>query len=338
MEREVKKRTEKFSHWVETIGRRFGRVIVSMVWWFDDIRVRRHFRRVERQLRAREVQTWPTPLRLARHRNLDRLHRYWRQSRFPRNDGRPRSPAWRAPCFIDQDKRVCAVAHLVIESGHAETSARIAQDANYAYVDEMESAELAAWARTSGFSRAELALIQPAYTCPEQCIEILRTMVASEVAANVVRVSVGGLLGITISSLNIISIAGRRWRLLLGGSIIGLGLGAGFVFLMVFLLRLWMQYFFGGLPCAQAPFGSCSMMMSTNLNLDDVMSPLVAQTRVSAVLGVIFGLSSLSCLLVSLRHIGNGSIVRAIKYFWSSVGQAFDIMKNVIHSKLQTPR
>jgi hypothetical protein len=134
-------------------------MIILIVWQLDDIRVRRHFRRVERQLRAREVHTQPTLLRLARHRNLDRLRRYWRQSRFPRNYGRPRARAWRAPCFIDQNKRVCAVAYLVIESGHVETAARTAQDANYAYVDEIESAELTVWARTSGFSRAELALI-----------------------------------------------------------------------------------------------------------------------------------------------------------------------------------
>lgn len=338
MKSEVKKRTEKLSHWVGMMGRWLERMIVLMVWWFDDVRVRRHFRRVEQRLRANEVHPQPDPLRLARHRNLDRLHRYWQQSRFPRNYGRPRPPSWRAPCFIDQNKRVCAVAYLVIESGHAETAARIAQDANCAYVDEMESAELAVWARTSGFSRAELALIQPAYTCPEQCLEILRTMVTSEVAANVLRISVGGLMGITIASMNIISIAGRRWRFLLGGSVMGLGLGASFVYLTVFLFRLWMQYFFGGLPCAQAPFGSCSMMMSMNLNLDDVMSPLLAQTRMSAVLGVLFSLSSLSCLLVSLRHIGKGSIVRAMKYFWSFVSRAIDTVKNLIHSKPQIQR
>jgi hypothetical protein len=338
MEREVKKRTEKLNHWVETMGRWLERMIVSIVWRLDDVRVRRHFKRVEQQLRAREVQTWPNPLRLARHRNLDRLRRYWQQSRFPRNDGRPRPPAWRAPCFIDQNKRVCAVAYLVIESGHAETAARIAQDANYAYVDEMESAELAAWARTSGFSRAELALIQPAYTCPEQCLEILRTMVASEVAANIVRIWVWGLMAISTAGLNMISIAGRRWGFLLGGSIMGLGLGAGFVCLTVFLVNLWTQSLFSGLPCAQAPFGSCSMMMSTNLNLDDLMLPLATQTRISAALGVMFSLSSLSCLLVSLRHIGEGSIVRALMYFWSSVRQAIHTIKNVIHSKLQTQR
>jgi hypothetical protein len=163
-------------------------------------------------------------------------------------------------------------------------------------------------------------------------------MVVSEVAANVLRISVGGLLGITIASLNIISIAGRRWRFLLGGSVMGLGLGAGFVFLTVFLFRLWMQYFAGGLPCAQAPFGSCSMMMSMNLNLDDVMSPLLAQTRVSAVLGVMFSLSSLGCLLVSLRHIGKGSIVGAMPYFWSAARQAIDTVRNLIHSRLQTQR
>lgn len=338
MKSEVKKQTEKLNHWVETMGRWLERMIILIVWQLDDIRVRRHFRRVERQLRAREVHTQPTLLRLARHRNLDRLRRYWRQSRFPRNYGRPRARAWRAPCFIDQNKRVCAVAYLVIESGHVETAARTAQDANYAYVDEIESAELTVWARTSGFSRAELALIQPAYICPELCIEILRTMVVSEVAANVLRISVGGLLGITIASLNIISIAGRRWRFLLGGSVMGLGLGAGFVFLTVFLFRLWMQYFAGGLPCAQAPFGSCSMMMSMNLNLDDVMSPLLAQTRVSAVLGVMFSLSSLGCLLVSLRHIGKGSIVGAMPYFWSAARQAIDTVRNLIHSRLQTQR
>jgi len=63
MKSEVKKQTEKLNHWVETMGRWLERMIILIVWQLDDIRVRRHFRRVERQLRAREVHTQPTLLR-----------------------------------------------------------------------------------------------------------------------------------------------------------------------------------------------------------------------------------------------------------------------------------
>jgi hypothetical protein len=126
----------------------------------DDALVQAHLRRVEHWLRPRDVSALPEAARLNRVRCLDHLREYWQRGQFPRNHDRP----GRVPCFIDRDGRACAVAHLMIESGQGEVARRIAQTANNAFVEEMRFPELGAWAAQAGFSREELALIQPDYS------------------------------------------------------------------------------------------------------------------------------------------------------------------------------
>ncbi len=125
----------------------------------DDWRVRQHFKRVERILRSRDVSHLSPELQQARHQHLNRLHAYAERGIFPRNHERPIY----APCFIDRDQRECAVAHLMITSGHADAAHKIATTANYAFVPQMSFPELDDWASETGFSRNELALIQPGY-------------------------------------------------------------------------------------------------------------------------------------------------------------------------------
>lgn len=125
----------------------------------DDWRVRQHFKRVERILRDRDVSHLPPALQQAREQHLNRLHAYAARSIFPRNHERPVY----APCFIDRDGRECAVAHLMMTSGHSDAAHIIASVANYAYVPQMAFAELDDWAAQTGFTSDELALIQPGY-------------------------------------------------------------------------------------------------------------------------------------------------------------------------------
>jgi hypothetical protein len=125
----------------------------------DDWRVRQHFKRVEAILRSRDVSHLPASLQRARGDYLDQLHAYAARGVFPRNH---ECPIY-APCFIDRDGRECAVAHLVMFSGHTELAYNIAAVANYAYVPQMIFPELDEWAAQTGLSREELALIQPGY-------------------------------------------------------------------------------------------------------------------------------------------------------------------------------
>jgi hypothetical protein len=137
---------------------RLGTLLLKL----DDWRVRQHFKRVEGILRARDVSHLPPTLQQAREHYLDRLYAYAVRGVFPRNYERPGY----APCFIDREGRECAVAHLLMFSGHVEVAKNIAAVANYAYVPQMTFPELDDWAAQAGLSREELALIQPGYYLP----------------------------------------------------------------------------------------------------------------------------------------------------------------------------
>jgi hypothetical protein len=75
----------------------------------------------------------------------------------------------RAPCFIDSSGSACAVAYLMLSTGHSDLALRIAQKHRHSTIAEIAadatfSAEFTAWQEQSGLSLAELQLIQPTYT------------------------------------------------------------------------------------------------------------------------------------------------------------------------------
>jgi hypothetical protein len=140
---------------------------------WDVRRLKRHFERVEQHLRMQDVSSQPETLQLRRAQCLNRLHDYWRRGKFPRNYDQPRRYA---PCFVDRDGTVCAVAHLMIEGGQTEMAQQIVHYANYATIPEMTFPELDVWAVQSGLTREELALIQPSYPDPQFLQEISRAM------------------------------------------------------------------------------------------------------------------------------------------------------------------
>jgi hypothetical protein len=84
---------------------------------------------------------------------------YASQGRFPINYYRQE----RIPVFIDEHDTYCAVGYLMGHTGEEAMARRIAAANNYAWVREIEEPGLAAWQQASGFSLAELKLIQGAY-------------------------------------------------------------------------------------------------------------------------------------------------------------------------------
>lgn len=84
---------------------------------------------------------------------------YARQGRFPINYYRQE----RIPVFIDEHDTYCAVGYLMRHTGEEAMARCIAARNNYAWVREIEEPGLAAWQQASGFSLAELKLIQGAY-------------------------------------------------------------------------------------------------------------------------------------------------------------------------------
>lgn len=126
-------------------------------------RIRMHLSHVEHVLRARDVSQLSEAQRQARERHLDTLHAYWVEGRFPRNELRPDDYL---PIFIDEHETACAVGYLMIEDGAGDLAERIHQEENYAYVPDIRTDGVAAWAEAAGFTVDELAMIQPSYCGP----------------------------------------------------------------------------------------------------------------------------------------------------------------------------
>jgi hypothetical protein len=123
-------------------------------------RVRKHLRRVEDMLRRQPASRLSQELRAVRGRHLDALHSYLQQGRFPRNFDHPGK---QVPCFIDRGGHVCAVAHLLIESGHAPLATQVAATTNNALIAEIHASAFDEWVAGSGLPKDELARIQPMY-------------------------------------------------------------------------------------------------------------------------------------------------------------------------------
>lgn len=125
----------------------------------DHWRLKLHFQRVEWLLRQRDVSHLPIDLQTVRTDYLEKLRAYGERGIFPRHHEAMNY----APCFIDQQGRECAVAHLMLHSKQRAFAYQIAERANYAYVPDMHFPELDLWASGTGFTKKELALIQPGY-------------------------------------------------------------------------------------------------------------------------------------------------------------------------------
>jgi hypothetical protein len=200
----------------------------------DDWRVRQHFKRVERKLRARDVSDLSNALQTARARHLDELHRYAVRSVFPRNHEKPGY----APSFIDCGGRECAVAHLVMADGFLATAYKIADFTNFAYVPDIHLCELDEWAGQSGFTTEELALIQPSYVYDPELRQLLPQLFAFafSVIPLTLSVQIASGLGVLFSAVNITRLRHRRGGMV--APVIGLALG---LCLLLFVMNLGRQ-------------------------------------------------------------------------------------------------
>jgi len=134
------------------------------------LRVRTHLAYVEHRLRAVDDSALPAPLRAARRRNLDLLRRYWGAEMFPAGE----NPTGRQPTFIDDDGRRCAVASLVEATAGTAAVERINGRFRNALIAEMDDPALDVWIESSGFTRAEVMMIQPSYDFRNSAREIER--------------------------------------------------------------------------------------------------------------------------------------------------------------------
>ncbi len=121
--------------------------------------IRLHLSLVEQTLRRRSVARLSAQQQQHRAAALDHLHQYWMAGNFPLNE----QYSYRTPIFIDDHDNFCAVGYLVKATGYEKVSRMIADRTNLAYVADMRYPELDAWAQAYGFTKEELAWIQPTY-------------------------------------------------------------------------------------------------------------------------------------------------------------------------------
>jgi hypothetical protein len=125
-------------------------------------RLRTHLLYVERLLRAADTTELSASQRARRARLLLELEAYARAGVFPQrrsDDGH--GP--RRPLFIDDRGVHCAVGELIRASGAPELARAIHERWEHAYVTEIDSPALRAWAAAHGLRLGELAMIQPTY-------------------------------------------------------------------------------------------------------------------------------------------------------------------------------
>ncbi|MEM7306964.1 MAG: HEAT repeat domain-containing protein [Planctomycetota bacterium] len=123
---------------------------------------RAHYAAVVRELRERDVEHLAPGARARRGELIDELARYREAGDFARHelDGR-----LRAPVFVDDEGRHCAVANLLRFTGEDELVSRVRHGDNHAWVADLGGdRELARWLERVGLTFDEAARIQaPSY-------------------------------------------------------------------------------------------------------------------------------------------------------------------------------
>lgn len=129
----------------------------------EDLRIRTHLEYVENLLRKRNVSKLSPELNQKRKYLLDLLHDYRIAGIFPRNYDYKEN---RAPCFIDKDSRICAVGYLIEKTAGRQIAEDINMKHQYDKILSMNDKTVDGWIETSGLSKEECAMIQPAYGGP----------------------------------------------------------------------------------------------------------------------------------------------------------------------------
>ncbi len=123
-------------------------------------RIKTHLEYVEDLLRG-ESEVLLTEEKLkSRMMVLDYLHDYSQMQRYPKL---PMDFGSRQPCFIDDNRILCAVAYLVTRTEGRGVAEAINSIHRFEYLLDMNDPALDNWAEKYGFSLRELAMIQPTY-------------------------------------------------------------------------------------------------------------------------------------------------------------------------------
>ena len=126
----------------------------------DNLRIITHLEYIENLLRSKDVSNLSAELKTKRKHLLDLLHNYWTNGIFPKNYD---FADQRKPCFIDKDGTICAVGYLVEQTTSRQVADEINSKHKYDELLAMNNQIVDKWVLTSGLTKEECAMIQPAY-------------------------------------------------------------------------------------------------------------------------------------------------------------------------------
>lgn len=126
----------------------------------ENLRLQTHLRYVEKLLRSKDVQNLTIEQQENRRKMLDLLKEYWTAGVFPGNYDYPDQ---RIPCFIDKHGKICAVGYLIEQTAGRKAAEEINSKYKYEYLLAMNDPTVDSWIESSGLTKEECAMIQPAY-------------------------------------------------------------------------------------------------------------------------------------------------------------------------------
>ena len=126
----------------------------------ENLRIKTHLEYVENLLRQKNVNHLTLTLKRNRSYLLDLLHSYWVTRVFPRNYDYKEV---RKPCFIDKEDRICAVGYLIEKTAGRKIAEQLNCKHKYQTILKMNDEMVDDWIKSSGLSKEECAMIQPAY-------------------------------------------------------------------------------------------------------------------------------------------------------------------------------
>jgi len=126
----------------------------------EKIRLQTHLKYVEKLLRNKDISSLTFEQKENRKKMLDLLNEYWTAGVFPKNYDYPDQ---RIPCFIDKYGNICAVGYLIEHTAGRQVAEEINSKFKYEYLLAMNDLKIDSWVQTSGLTKEECAMIQPAY-------------------------------------------------------------------------------------------------------------------------------------------------------------------------------
>lgn len=126
----------------------------------ENTRLQTHLRYVEKLLRNKDISSLTVEQKENRKKMLDLLNEYCTAGVFPKNYDYPDQ---RIPCFIDKHGNICAVGYLIEQTAGRQVAEEINSKFKYEYLLAMNDPKIDNWIQTSGLTKEECAMIQPAY-------------------------------------------------------------------------------------------------------------------------------------------------------------------------------